>query len=271
MNVLITGANTGIGLATARALAGRGARVFIACRDEARARELSERIRLESGETLEVLALDLARFESVRACAEEFAKRDIPLHVLINNAGVAGKRALTASGFELAFGVNHLGHFLLSQLLLPQLRAAGRARVVTVASKAHYDAKGIDWNAVTKKTRSITGLAEYSASKLANVLFSAELGRRVSGSGITTYSLHPGVVASDAWRHMPQPARWFYTRGMLNNEQGAQTSIYCALSPEVAADSGLYYDKQLVKVPSGRAQDRALAAELWDRSLEWTR
>jgi retinol dehydrogenase-12 len=271
MNVLITGANTGIGLATARALVGRGARVFIACRDEARTRALSERIRLESSQSLEVLALDLARFESVHACAEQFAKLDIPLHVLINNAGVAGKRALTHSGFELAFGVNHLGHFLLSQLLLPQLRAAGRARVITVASKAHYDAKGIDWDAVTKKTRSLTGLAEYSASKLANVLFSAELARRVSGTGITTYSLHPGVVASDAWRHMPQPARWLYTRGMLSNEQGAQTSLYCALSPEVAGESGLYYDDRRIKAPSGLAQDRTLAAELWERSLAWTR
>jgi NAD(P)-dependent dehydrogenase (short-subunit alcohol dehydrogenase family) len=271
MNVLITGANTGIGLATARALVVRGARVFIACRDEARTQALSEQIRRDSGESLEVLTLDLARFESVRACAEQFAKLDIPLHVLINNAGVAGKRALTPSGFELAFGVNHVGHFLLSQLLLPQLRAAGRARVVTVASKAHYDAKGIDWGAVTKKTRSITGLPEYSTSKLANVLFSAEFARRLSGTGITTYSLHPGVVASDAWRHMPQPARWFYKRGMLTNEQGAQTSIYCALSPEVARESGLYYDKQRVKIPSGPAQDRKLAAELWKRSVEWTR
>jgi retinol dehydrogenase-12 len=270
-NILITGANTGIGLATARVFASRGDRVFVACRDDTGARALSERIQQESGYRLEVLALDLARFESVRGCAEQFARLAIPLHVLINNAGVAGKRARTASGFELAFGVNHLGHFLLTQLLLPQLRAAGRARVVTLASKAHYAAPSIDWNAVTKKTRTITGLAEYSASKLANVLFSAELARRLAGTGITTYSLHPGVVASDAWRHMPQPARWFYTRGMLTPEQGALTSIYCATAPELAAESGLYYDDQRQKIPSEPAQDRALAAELWDRSVEWTR
>jgi retinol dehydrogenase-12 len=271
LNILITGANTGIGLATARALAAQGGRVFIACRDETRTRTLAEHIQRETGHTLEVLALDLGRFDSVRRCAEQFAKLAIPLHVLINNAGVAGKRALTASGFELAFGVNHLGHFLLTQLLLPQLRAAGRARVVTVTSKAHYEAPGFDWNAVTKKTRSITGLAEYSASKLANVLFSAELARRLAGTGITTYSLHPGVVASDAWRHMPQPARWFYTRGMLTPEQGAKTSIYCATDPELAAESGQYYDDRRPKLPSEPARDLALAAELWDRSLEWTR
>jgi retinol dehydrogenase-12 len=270
-NVLITGANTGIGLATARALASRGHRVFIACRDAANARVLTERIHRETGCRLEVLALDLARFDSVQACAEQFAALAIPLHVLINNAGVAGKRGRTPSGFELAFGVNHLGHFLLTQLLLPQLRAAERARVVTVASKAHYEAPGIDWNAVTKKTRTITGLAEYSVSKLANVLFSAELARRLAGTGITTYSLHPGVVASDAWRHMPQPARWWYTRGMLTPEQGALTSLYCATAPELAAESGLYYDDQRRKSPSEPARDRELAAELWERSMAWTR
>jgi retinol dehydrogenase 12 len=158
-----------------------------------------------------------------------------------------------------------------SLLAQPTAAPAAASGVVTVASKAHYAANGIDWGAVTKKTRSITGLAEYSTSKLANVLFSAELARRLSGTGITTYSLHPGVVASGAWRHMPQPARWFYTRGMLSNEQGAQTSIYCALSSEVAGETGLYYDERRVKAPSGPAQDRTLAAELWERSVEWTR
>lgn len=270
-NVLITGANTGIGLATARKLADLGARVFIACRDLTLARAAAERTRTETGHVLEVLELDLGSFASVRRCAASFGALQLPLHVLIDNAGVAGKRAITPSGFELAFGVNHLGHFLLTQLLIPQLRAAGRARVVTVASKAHYGARGIDWNAVTRKTRAITGYPEYCVSKLANVLFSAELARRVSGTGITTYSLHPGVVRSDAWRHMPQPVRWLYTRGMLTNEQGALTSVYCASSEEVAGETGLYYDDQRQKQPSALAQDAALAAELWERSEAWTR
>ena len=144
-NVLITGANTGIGLATARALAKLGARVFIACRNVKQAQATADRVREESNDVLEVLELDLGRFESVRSCAASFAATGLPLHVLINNAGVAGARGVTPSGFELAFGVNHLGHFLFTQLLLPQLRAAGRSRVVTVASKAHYQARGIDW------------------------------------------------------------------------------------------------------------------------------
>jgi retinol dehydrogenase 12 len=270
-NVLVTGANTGIGLATARALANRGYRVFIACRNEAAARAAADRVHREAGLRLEVLPLDLAQFDSVRACAARFAELELPLHVLINNAGVAGKRGRTPSGFELAFGVNHLGHFLLTDLLLPRLKAAAPARVVTVASKAHYDAPGIDWDAVTRKTRTITGLAEYSVSKLANVLFSSELARRLSGSGVTTYSLHPGVVASDAWRHMPQPVRWWYTRGMLTPDQGARTTLYCATALELAAESGLYYDDERRKTPSRPAQDRTLAAELWERSVEWTR
>jgi NAD(P)-dependent dehydrogenase (short-subunit alcohol dehydrogenase family) len=268
MNVLITGANTGIGLATARTLASRGARVFIACRNLTLAQAAAAEVYEQTGRTLEVLALDLADLESVRACGQRFAALQIPLHVLINNAGLAA-RGLTRSGFELAFGVNHIGHFALTLALLPQLRAAGRARVVTVASKAHYDASGIAWDAVRKPTRTLTGLREYEVSKLANVLFSAELARRQRGTGITAYALHPGVVASDAWRRVPQPVRWYMTRRMLNVEQGAQTSLYCATAPELVEESGFYYDAQQRTQPSPQAQDAELAAELWRRSEEW--
>jgi retinol dehydrogenase 12 len=268
LNILITGGNTGIGLATAEDLVKRGARVFIACRDQARARAAADGVKARSGASLELLSLDLAELASVRACAREFAARQLPLHVLINNAGLAG-RGLTRDGFEVSFGTNHLGHFLLTLLLRPQLTAAGRARVVTLASKAHYDARGIDWQALQKPTRSITGLPEYQVSKLANVLFSAELARRWAGSGITTYALHPGVVASEAWRRIPQPVRWLMTRKMLSVEQGAQTSLYCATAPELAADSGKYYDHCRVQEPSTLAQDPELAGELWRRSESW--
>lgn len=269
MNVLITGANTGIGLVTARTLAARGARVFIACRNLALAQTAVDKVYEQTGHTLEVLALDLADLDSVRTCAQRFAALQIPLHVLINNAGIAGARAITRSGFELAFGVNHVGHFALTLALLPQLRAAGRARVVTVASKAHYDASGIDWEAVRKTTRTLTGLREYAVSKLANVLFSAELARRQCSTGITAYALHPGVVASDVWRRVPQPVRWYMTRRMLSVEEGAQTTLYCATAPELAEESGFYYDAQQRKLPSAQAQDAELAAELWRRSEEW--
>ncbi len=268
--VLITGGNTGIGLATARELACRGAHVFVACRSAEKARVAVDDIRRSSGnQRIEALELDLANLDSVRRCARELLAREMPLHVLINNAGLAGARGLTASGFELAFGVNHVGHFLLTHLLLDRLKESAPARIVTVASKAHYGAPGIDWSAVRLPTRSRTGLNEYGVSKLANVLFSAELSRRLVGSGVTTYALHPGVVASDVWRSVPWPFRSLLKMAMITTEEGAATTLHCATSPALADQSGLYYDRCLEKTPSAAARDPALAAELWRRSLEW--
>jgi retinol dehydrogenase-12 len=267
---LVTGANTGIGLVTARELVQRGARVFIACRSAVRAEPALESIRSATGRTVEVLPLDLGDLNSVRKCAEQFLSRGLPLHLLINNAGLAGRRGLTQSGFELAFGVNHLGHFLLTQLLLERIQRSAPARIVTVASEAHYRARGFDWDALQKPTKSVTALSEYQTSKLANVLFSAELARRLSGTGVNTYALHPGVIASDVWRSVPWPVRSLIKLGMRSTEEGAQTTLYCATSPEVAEQTGLYYDGCKVREPSKLAQDRALAAELWRRSETWT-
>ncbi|MBX7169294.1 MAG: SDR family NAD(P)-dependent oxidoreductase, partial [Pirellulales bacterium] len=219
---MITGANTGIGRVTARELARRGARVYVATRDEARTRDVLDDIRAAGG-VGEWLPLDLGDLGSVRRCAEAFRALGQPLHLLVNNAGLAGRRGFTASGFELAFGTNHVGHFLLTTLLLDRLEASAPARIVTVASRAHYRAHGIDFDAVRRPTRTRTALVEYAASKLANVLFSAELGRRLAGTGVTTYALHPGVVASDIWRVLPGPLRWLVTRNMLTPEQGAET------------------------------------------------
>lgn len=269
---LITGANTGIGRVTARELARRGAHVFIACRSADRARPVLDEIRAISGAVAaEFIALDLGDFASIRACAAAFLARELPLHLLINNAGLGGTRGITRSGFEIAFGVNHVGHFLLTNLLLERIRQSAPARIVTVASRAHTRARSIDWDAVTKPTRSLLRLKEYSASKLANVLFSAELGRRLEGSGVTTYALHPGVVASDIWRALPGPLRGIVTSGMLTVEEGAATTLHCAWSNEVALETGMYYDKCALKTPSLPARDGALAAELWRRSAGWTR
>ena len=269
---LITGANTGIGRVTARELAAQGARVFIACRSATRAQPVIDEIRAATGQAaVEGLALDLGDFASIRACAKAFLALDLPLHLLINNAGLAGARGLTASGFEMAFGVNHLGHFLLTQLLLDRIRRSAPARIVSVASKAHYRATGIDWNALRQSTRAITGFPEYATSKLANVLYSAELGRRLAGSGVTTYSLHPGVVASDVWRAVPWPLRSLIKLSMISTEEGAATTLHCATAAAVATESGLYYDHCRGKEPSQPAQDRALAADLWKRSEDWVR
>jgi retinol dehydrogenase 12 len=267
---LVTGANTGIGRATAEALARDGARVYVASRSAAKGEEAVAGIKGASGsDSVWFLPLDLADLSSVRACADAFLARGEPLHVLVNNAGVAGRRGLTRQGFELMFGVNHLGHFALTSLLLGRLTESAPARVVTVASDAHYQAPGIDFDALRRPARGLTGLREYAVSKLGNVLFSQELARRTAGSGVTTYALHPGVVASDIWRRVPWPVRPIVTRRMLSVDDGAATSLYCATAPEVAQDSGLFYDTCAPRAPSPVATPE-LAAELWKRSEEWT-
>ena len=267
---LITGGNTGIGRVAARELTRRGFHVFVACRSAERARPLLDEARAASGNnSIELLPLDLADFESVRTCARVFLDRGLPLHVLINNAGLAGARGVTRSGFELAFGVNHMGHFLLTQLLTERIKSSAPARIVTVASTAHYQAQGIDWDALRARTSTRTGLPEYSVSKLCNVLFSAELGRRLAGTGVTTYSLHPGVVATEIWRNVPWPLRPLIKLAMISPERGTATTLYCATSPAVADETGRYYDNCRPKQPSALAQDSALAAELWRRSESW--
>jgi NAD(P)-dependent dehydrogenase (short-subunit alcohol dehydrogenase family) len=269
---VITGANTGIGLSTARELARRRARVILACRSRERTEPVLSAIREESKDAvIEFLELDLANLASVRRAAAQVLERERALHVLINNAGVAGQRGVTADGFELAFGVNHLGHFLFTALLLDRIRASAPSRVVTVASKAHYRATGIDWQAVRRPTRSWSGFHEYQVSKLANVLFSAELARRLEGSGVSTYSLHPGVIASDIWRRIPWPLRPVVTGFMSSVEEGANTTVYCATSSEIGGQSGLYWDECAPKRPSYRARDAGLAAELWARSEDMCR
>jgi NAD(P)-dependent dehydrogenase (short-subunit alcohol dehydrogenase family) len=267
---LITGANTGIGKETARALAGRGARIYLACRSQEGGRRAIEEISAQTGNReLELLSLDLGDLASVTRCAQDFLATGEPLHVLINNAGVAGSRGMTESGFERMFGTNHVGPFLLTNLLLDRLRSNPPARIVNVASAAHYNAPGIDWEAVRRPTKSFTTMREYSVSKLANVLHAQELARRLDGSGVTTYALHPGVIASDIWRGVPWPLRSLMKSRMNSPEQGATTSLYCATSPEVAGESGRYYDDCRAKEP-GAAATAELAAELWRRSSEWT-
>jgi retinol dehydrogenase-12 len=268
--VLVTGANTGIGLATASALAGQGWRVYLTARSERKGAAAVASIKAATGnDAVFLLMLELADLPSVRAGADSFLARGEPLQVLVNNAGVGGVRGLTRQGFELMFGVNHLGHFLLTSLLLERLVSSAPSRVVTVSSDAHYNARGIDWDALRRPARGITGLDGYAVSKLCNVLFSQELARRTEGTGVHSYALHPGVVASDIWRRVPWPARPLMTRRMLSVDQGAQTSLYCATSASVAADSGLFYDKCASREASPVATPE-LGRALWERSEAWT-
>jgi retinol dehydrogenase 12 len=267
--VVITGASSGIGAATARALAAQGAKLLLACRSESRAAPLLDELAAAGTPALGVVPIDLGDLDAVRSGADAIAERLPRFDVLINNAGLIGTRGdQTSSGFELAFGTNHVGHFLLTTRLLGALGDGAPRRVVTVASKTHYQAKGIDFEDVRRPTHSMTGLHEYEVSKLANVLFSQELARRVTGRGIHTYVLHPGVIASEIYRNVPWPLRPLMTLFMKSPEKGARTSVYCASSPEAAEDTGRYYTDCAVKEPSEVATPE-LAAELWRRSEEW--
>lgn len=290
---LITGANTGIGRVTARELARHGARVFLAGLSQERTQAALDEIRswptlipssaastansslaLPHIGQVEWLPLDLGDLHSVKACAQAFLSLGFPLHILINNAGLAGARGLSASGFEKVFGVNHVGHFLLTQLLLPKLMATasayGSARVVTVASRAHRKAKAWSWEALQQPTQTFTGIQEYGVSKLANIAFSAELGRRLQGTGVNSYALHPGVVSTEVWRAIPLPFRHLLKlRGMITPEEGARTSLFCATSALCAHETGLYYDLCKPVLPTPLGQDPSLARALWERSEQW--
>jgi retinol dehydrogenase-12 len=266
---LITGANTGIGRATAAELARRGARVYIACRSQSKGEEAAAAITADTGnKSVECLPLDLADLASARACATAFLNLGHPLHILINNAGFAGRRGITRDGFELAFGVNYLGHFALTTALLECLEADAPSRVINLAGGAHFSAKGIDFEAVRRPTRSPTGSREYAVSKLCMVLFSQELARREKDRDVAAYAVHPGVVASDIWRRLPRPVRALVTMRMPSAEQGARTSVYCATSPGAADASGGYFEDCRQRQPNPVATEE-LGRILWERSQAW--
>ncbi len=270
--VIVTGSNTGIGRITAEALAKQGAHVFLANRSEEKTKPVLDGI-VAAGGKAEYLHLDLADLASVRKAAEAFLARDMPLQVLVNNAGLAGPRGFTKDGFELTFGTNHLGPYLFTRLLLPALERAaketGEARIVNVSSRGHYRAKQLDLDAVKNPT-SVTGFPEYCVSKLANVLFTKELARRLPPE-IHTYALHPGGVATDVWRRVPWGLRHLVKLFLISSEEGARTSLHCATSDAVKDHTGRYYDDDTrEKRPSRLSQDEALARKLWEKSAEWT-
>lgn len=262
--IIVTGANTGIGRVTAESLAKRGARVILACRSEDKTRPVLDAIRAAGGKA-EFLALDLGDLDSVRRAAQTLLDRDETIDVLVNNAGLAGLRGSTAQGFEVAFGTNHVGHYLFTRLLLPLLERSAAPRIVNVSSKSHYRAKAIDWEAVRRPTAHVTGLPEYEVSKLANVLFTKELARRYPK--IVCASLHPGVVASDAWRQLPWGLRHVIKLFMLTNEQGAATTLHCVQADDV--ESGAYYDSSKKRRPNRVSDDVELQRLLWTKSADW--
>jgi retinol dehydrogenase-12 len=268
---VITGASSGIGKTAAHAVAARGARVVMLNRSAEKSAPVVDEIKAATGNpAVEVAVVDLADLASVRDCARGLLARDLPIHCLVNNAGLAGLRGVTRQGFEVGFGTNHLGHFLLTTLLLDRLKASAPTRVVTVSSEAHYRPKRWEWEPLQQSTKTTTAFHEYGVSKLANVLFTRELARRTAGTGITTYALHPGVVATDVWRQIPRPFSSIAKLFMRSSEDGAKTTLHCATAPELAGVSGRYYDNERERKPSPLALDDELARELWDKSEQWT-
>jgi dehydrogenase/reductase SDR family protein 13 len=265
---LVTGANSGIGRALVEALAERGGRVVLAARSETRTRPVLEGIRSRHpGADAQFLRLDLSDLSMIQRAAAEFFANGRPLDVLVNNAAIAGSRAVSPEGFQLTYAVNHIGPFLLTSLLLPRLQQSPAGRIVNVASAAHFQVKQIDWSVLERRTApKLSAFGDYAVSKLMNVLHARELARRFAGTSATASSCHPGVVASNIWRAVPQPLQWFIKLFMLSNEQGAETPLFCATAAEVARTSGSYYDKCREVPPNPLANDEVLARELWDRT-----
>jgi len=272
---VITGGNAGIGKETAVALARAGWRVFITARDPGRGAAALDDIRTRStSDRVAVIPLDLADLASVRAFPALLAEQTDQLDVLVNNAGlVLQDRRVTIDGFEQTFGVNHLGHFLLTDLLLEQLRAnPDGARVVVVSSHAHKMARrGLDFDDLQTERRRYRGFSVYSRSKLANILFTRELARRLDGSDITVNALHPGYVDSRFGRD-GDTRRWFEVAARIGSfmaitpEAGAQTSVYLASSPDVDGITGEYFYKGRPAKVSSAALDDVAAMQLWSAS-----
>lgn len=266
--VVITGGSAGIGKATASELAARGARVILACRDlEKAARARDEVLARTPGATVELVPLELRSLRSVRDCATRLRTAATRLDVLINNAGVFPPTLrVTLDGFEEQFGVNHLAHFLLTNLLLEPLVAAAPARVVTVSSTMHAGGK-IDFESFRSPAK-YDAYAAYRQSKLANLLFANELARRLAGRGVTSNSLHPGGVASEIMRDANVALRVLARLAFTTPEKGARSSVYLASSPEVASTTGQYFVSSKPAKTDPLAQDPALAARLWNESAK---
>jgi retinol dehydrogenase 14 len=272
--ILVTGATNGIGLEASVVLAGRGARLLMVGREPAKTEARVDEVKRRSGATaVESFLCDFASQAQVRRLAQDVAARCQRLDVLLNNAGtVFPRRTLTEDGIESTFAVNHLGAFLLTNLLLPLLRQSAPARIVNVSSEAHYRGT-LDFDDLGYG-QGYGIMRAYSRSKLANVLFTRELARRLAGSGVTANCLHPGVVATAIWTHGP-PKGAFFVKPivallarifMITPANGGATLAYLAASPEVEGKTGLYFDLNREVEPSELAKDDAVASRLWTES-----
>jgi NAD(P)-dependent dehydrogenase (short-subunit alcohol dehydrogenase family) len=271
--VVLTGATNGIGHATALALADMGASLAIVARDRARGEATVAEIRSRTGTPPDLLIADLSSQASVRKLAAEVLARYPRIDVLVNNAGVMNlKREETADGIEATFAVNHLAYFLLTNLLLDRLKASAPARIVNVASDAHKFVNGLRWDDLGW-ANGYKSMRVYGQSKLANILFTRELARRLAGTGVTVNAVHPGAVSTGLGK---QNGWWaaalIKVLGLFfrTPEQGAATSIHLASSPAVDGVSGRYFANEKEARPSRAAEDDAAARRLWDLSSQMT-
>jgi NAD(P)-dependent dehydrogenase (short-subunit alcohol dehydrogenase family) len=262
---VVTGASAGIGKETAKALSALGARVALVCRNKARGDAAIAEIKAAlPNASVDLFLADLSMQQQIRRVADELKSAYPKIDVLVNNAGVIeNSRRVSEDGIEMTFATNHLAYFLLTNLLLPNLKASSAARVVSVSSAAHYGAT-LDFNDLQNE-KNYSGWRVYGQSKLANVLFTYELARRLTGTNVTATCLHPGVIGTQLFRNI----------GLLNAvaglflmtpEKGAATTIYLASSPDAQGVTGKYYDDKKAKVSSGASYNEADAKRLWETS-----
>jgi NAD(P)-dependent dehydrogenase (short-subunit alcohol dehydrogenase family) len=267
---VITGASSGIGKVSAEQLASMGASVVMVCRSQGRGERAKAEVEARSGSgPVELMLADLASLDSVRMFAQRFEESHGSLHVLINNAGVVRlRRSLTVDGFETTFQVNYLSPFLLTNLLLPLLKRSAPSRIVNVSSATHYG--GLVDLGDLQLERGYGVIRAYSQSKLALVLFTHELARRLKGTGVTANCLHPGAVATNLWGNALGPAHFLgkVTKlFLLSPEEGTKTQVYLASSPDVETVTGEYFEPKGKKRSSIESYDQTLAERLWDASV----
>ena len=267
---IVTGANTGIGKETALGLAKLGATIVMVCRDHERGEAALRDIKQKSrNDRVELMFCDFSSQNSIRQFASDFKQRHDRLDVLVNNAGVVLREySMTEDGFESTFAINHLGYFLLTNLLLDVLKKSAPSRIVNVASTAHKYGK-LDINSwVTGRDYSTFGA--YANSKLANVLFTYELARRLEGTGVTANCLHPGGVGTNLFRGLPKFMQALIKLVTISPERGARTSIYLASSPEVEGVTGKYFARRRQQKSSEASHNEEAARRLWEVSEELT-
>jgi len=270
---MVTGASSGIGKETAKKLAEFGATVVIVCRNRKRGERAMSEIRSASDNTqVELLLADFSSLGAVRAVAGEFLEKHDSLHVLVNNAGgVRVMRSATADGFETTFQVDFLSHFLLTNLLLELLKRSAPSRIINVSSASHYRGHVNFDDLQMKKGYGV--MKAYSQAKLAQVLFTYELSRRLEGTGVAVNCLHPGAVATNIWKGSMGPLSFLGNISrlfLISPEEGAETPVFLASSPEVEGVTGKYYDHKREKQSSDESYDQSEAKRLWDESERMT-